>query len=82
MSLKKSDLKNSDPVNSINQPSDHTTPEPSRTVTLRLVTVEQEQKRLDARRKQLRAARRLDQERRLQAVFGSWQPKRDRTTWN
>ena len=49
---------------------------------LRLVTVEQEQRRLDTRRRVVRALRKLDRQRRLQAAFGSWQPRRDRTTLN
>ena len=68
---------------------DHFTYEPSNhgpagrpDIALRLVTVEQEQRRLDARRRVKRAVRKLDLERRLQAVFGASQPARNPDTLN
>ena len=82
MSHKKSDKRHSDPANSINQDTDHSIPDRSRAAHLRLVTVAEEQRRLDAQRQNRRAAYQLDRNRRLDSVFGSPPTPRKTPDWN
>ncbi len=82
MSHKKSDKRHSYPVHSINQDLDPSTSKPTRAVDLSLVTVAEEQRRLDAARQRRRAAHRQSLSRRLDSVFGSRPAKRGAPEWN